>query len=136
VIAISPLRSLACGRDQQKEKIMVIVWSNASYSGSDFSGTFYSNGGSVLVNLTGSAYSTSASSSVVVNLSIDGNPVGAINGFTNEAQSHKTLVPAVFSLQLSAGEHTATISVASPTMIDYNDYFTLVVTEVAPSPSE
>jgi len=108
---------------------MVIVWSGTSLDALNTNNTFYTNGGEVTLSFAGSAYSTTANSSLGVNLQIDGNTVVTLSGFTNEAQSHKSLVPCSVSTTLSAGQHTATLSQDGLTQIDLNDYFSLIVTE-------
>lgn len=116
---------------------MVIVWNNTQYpTPGSLSGTFYSNGGAAVLTFAGSAWSSVSNAAIGVNLLIDGNVVATLNGFTNEANSHKALVPAPFVVDLAAGQHTATIAAAySNTNVDGNDFFTLVMTELAPSAS-
>ncbi len=116
---------------------MVIVWNNTQYpTPGPLTGTFYSNGGTVVLTFAGSAWSNVANSGIGVNLLIDGNAVATLDGYTNEANSHKALVPAPFVVDLSAGQHTATIAPAySNASVDGNDFFTLVVSELAPSAS-
>lgn len=104
---------------------MTIVWSSTSY-GSGLSGSFTTDGESVTLIFAGSAWATDTGT-MQVNLLINGSPVLTLNGCTNEIESHKALVPAVTNLALKAGTYTATISFASPTVVDLNDYFTLVV---------
>jgi hypothetical protein len=104
-----------------------IVWSGTSY-GTGLTGSFQTKGKSVVLFFAGSAWSTSAGSTLGVNLLIDGNIVATLNGVTNEATSHKALVPVVVEVSLASGEHKATLSTSSTTTIDLNDYFTLEVT--------
>ncbi len=110
---------------------MVSVWSNTQYV-ANLSGTFYSNGGLAMLTFTGSAYAATAGTTIAVNLLIDGTIVAKARILANNAQSHMSLIPVVEPAQLLAGKHTATISWTSPTTVDGNDYFTLVVDELAP----
>jgi hypothetical protein len=107
--------------------VKAIVWSGTSY-GTGLTGSFQTNGQPVVLFFAGSAWSTSAGSTLRVNLLIDGNIVATLNGTTNEATSHKSLVPVVVEVPLKAGTHTATLSTSGSTTIDLNDYFTLEVT--------
>jgi hypothetical protein len=108
---------------------MIIVWTSTQYTALGNNNTFYTNGGGVTLSFAGSGWSTSTDSYIGVNLLIDGNTVATLNGFTNEAGSHKALVPGSVYTTLSAGQHTATVSPAGSTQIDVNDYFSLVVAE-------
>jgi len=107
-------------------KQKTIVWSSQSY-GTGLAGSFTANGGSVRVFFAGSAYSRSASATLAVNLVIDNNVQMTLNGYTNEANSHKSLVPAIAELSLGSGSHNVSLSTSGSTVIDLNDYFTLEV---------
>jgi hypothetical protein len=107
--------------------VKAIVWSNTSY-GTGLTGSFQTDSNPVVLFFAGSAWSRSSDSTLSVNLLIDENIVATLNGFTNEASSHKSLVPAIVEVTLEAGSHTATLSTSGTTTIDLNDYFTLEVT--------
>jgi len=94
--------------------------------------TFTSNGGPLLIQFHGSAWSPQKSSGIGANLLLDGAVIATAQAFTNEANSHKALVLVnVFTCSVRAGTHTFTVEAAlSPdTKIDQNDFFTITVIE-------
>jgi hypothetical protein len=110
---------------------IVNVWNTTAASAAGaLSGSFTTNGGTVQLEFTGSAWSGSGPAIVGVNLIVDTVNVGTARVFTNEQSSHKTLVPLSTVLRLAPGPHAVSIQASTPpTRIDGNDFFTLVVTE-------
>lgn len=93
-------------------------------------GTFTSQGGMLYMTVSGSAWSSSASTRVSVTVSVDGEQVGTAQVFTNEASSHKALIPLSLQLpQLAAGTHTVALAAGPGTATDGNDFFDVTVTE-------
>ena len=113
--------------------IITNVWNNTpSSSAGALSGNFTTNGGFVQIFFAGSAWSGSGGGIVGANLLVDGNVVTAAKVHTNEQASHKSLVPVSIIIKLAAGSHPVAIAPATPlTKIDQNDFFTLIVTELA-----
>lgn len=106
------------------------VVNNAPYP---FSATTTTNGGTLLVQFSGSAWRGSAGK-VSVDLLMDGVVVATASVFTNEANSHKALVPVSVLIPAAAGPHTFTAAPSGAgTNVDLNDYFTVTVTETAPN---
>lgn len=100
------------------------------------SGDLTTSGGRLLITVSGSAYRAATAGTLGVDVSIDGIGVGAINGFTNEAASHKTLPSRSFIVQqgvgigVGGGVHTLTLSAQPDTVTDANDYFNVTVLEL------
>lgn len=105
------------------------VANNAPYP---VSGTMTSNGGKLLVQFAGSAWS-SRPGKISVNLLMDGTVIATASTLTNEASSHKALVPAAVIVPAAAGSHTFSVAAVSGTNVDTGDYFTITVTETAPN---
>jgi hypothetical protein len=93
-------------------------------------GNFTSQGGILYMTVSGSAWSKSASTTISVAVSVDGKLMGTAQVFTNEASSHKALVPLALHLQqLAAGQHTVSLAAGAGTITDQNDFFDVTVTE-------
>jgi len=84
--------------------------------------------GKYLCFATGSAW-TSNAGLLTVKVKIDGRLVGNATVFSNEAASHKALVPLAVVVDLT-GVHTAEMSAGDKTNVDHNDRFTLVLTKL------
>jgi hypothetical protein len=96
-----------------------------------FQGTFHSSGGQLLVQVSGSGYSTIAGRVIGVDVAIDGIEVGEARSFTNEASSHKAFVTNASPLAgRGAGTHTVSLTPRSGTSTDASDFFTVVVLEL------
>ncbi|WP_326579913.1 H-type lectin domain-containing protein [Streptomyces sp. NBC_00481] len=106
------------------------VVNNAPYP---FTATATSNGGKLLVQFSGSAW-RGTPGKVSVDLLMDGAVVATASVYTNEASSHKALVPVAVLIPAAAGPHTFTARPSgASTRLDANDYFTVTVTETAPN---
>ena len=96
-----------------------------------FSATFTSNGGKHSVKFAGSGWRTSGGK-ISVDLLMDGNVIATASVVTNEANSHKSLVPVTVLVSMAPGPHTFSVAPSSSaTKIDSNDYFTVTVAEAA-----
>jgi hypothetical protein len=94
------------------------------------SGTFSSSGGVLLVLASASAFNQAAGGTMHVDVTLDGNVVGALQGFTNEASSHKALTSNPIVLTgIAAGKHTVALSLAKGDT-DGNDYSAVTVVEL------
>jgi len=93
------------------------------------SNSFVSDGdGEVVFFISGSAWSQTANSSISFTLYLDGQPLGTSMAFTNEAASHKTLVPVFIPAKITAGTHTVELQYeSSVTVSDGNDNFTVTI---------
>lgn len=70
---------------------------------------------------------------ISVDLLMDNNVIATASVLTNEANSHKALVPVTVLIPVAPGPHTFSVAPSSSaTKIDANDYFTVTVTEAAP----
>ncbi|MEU4341014.1 H-type lectin domain-containing protein [Nocardia sp. NPDC023852] len=93
-----------------------------------------SNGGTLYIQFSGSAWRGNAGK-VSVDLLMDGTVIATASVYTNEASSHKALVPVAVLIPAAAGQHTFTVAPTpgSGTNIDQNDYFTVTVNETTPN---
>lgn len=97
-----------------------------------FSTTFISTGGKHSVKFAGSGWRTSAGK-ISVDLLMDSNVIATASVLTNEANSHKALVPVEVLISAAPGPHTFSVAPSSSaTKVDQNDYFTVTVTDTAP----
>lgn len=84
--------------------------------------------GPVVLFVSGSAWTTTTGGCPLgVQVAIDGASVGVVGTFTNEANSHHTLVPAMFPMPLSYGSHVVSLSATGSTIADANDFFEVVL---------
>jgi hypothetical protein len=94
--------------------------------------TFQSAGGSLLLMVSGSAWSA-LPGTISATVTLDGGEIGELRSFTNEPSSHKAfpqrslVVPSI-----GAGNHTIAITPSATTLTDGNDYFSVTVVEFAP----
>jgi hypothetical protein len=96
------------------------------------SGTFTSSGGTLVITLAGTAFSTADGALIAYDLLLDGQFLGWSVLFANEGNSHKTLPTTVFSAKPAAGSHTLKIVADTGytlTATDYNDTFWVTVAE-------
>ena len=78
--------------------------------------------GTYIINVSASAWSNTGSA-LQINILINGVDTGkSLKRYTNELNSHKTMVPLSFKYNLNQGTNTLTLSVASGTIADFNDY--------------
>ncbi len=78
--------------------------------------------GSYIITVNSSAWSSSTSN-LQINIWINGNPTGqSLKRYTNELNSHKTMVSLPFKYTLNQGTNTLALKVASGTLADSNDY--------------
>ena len=87
--------------------------------------------------VTASAYSTFPNMLIGVDVALDGNPLGSLTLFANEAYSHKALVARLFPVEFNdLDQHTLTFSPSTPnTVCDFNDAIgatLLMISDVPP----
>jgi hypothetical protein len=93
--------------------------------------TFTSNGGTLLVYTSGSAFR--ATGGVMgIQMRIDGVVMAELRAFTNEVQSHKAFPPSfVVVTSTGPGAHTLDLHVSvGGTVTDFNDFFNVMVLEL------
>jgi hypothetical protein len=93
-------------------------------------GGFDSQGGTVMLFVSGSAYRGATAGIVGVDVIVDGNSVGSVRTYTNETSSHKALVSTPFVVDLAAGAHTVQLDPLPDTATDFNDPFVVVALEL------
>jgi hypothetical protein len=80
------------------------------------------------LSVVGSVWTQAANNMIGIQVTLDGQPLGAAQIFANPASTHMTVVPAVFPVKLSQGSHTLQLSLANAaTTSDYNDFYTVVL---------
>lgn len=94
-------------------------------------GQFESDGGGVVLYVSGSAWRSDAAGMVGVDVLVDGASVGTVRAYTNEPSSHKALVATPFVLpRLPAGAHTVELQALPETSSDSNDPYRVVALEL------
>jgi hypothetical protein len=107
----------------------MLVTSVANDAGFPVNAPYSSHGGKLDVQFAGSAWAN-ASGKIRVNLLLDGSAIATASVFTNEPISHKALVPVTVQAHPTRGQHTFSVAAANGnTNIDFNDFFTITVTE-------
>jgi hypothetical protein len=97
----------------------------------NISRSFSTGGGRLVIFASGSAFRTNAGT-IGMYVYLDGTQVGVVKGYTNESQSHKSLVsfPIVVA-GIGAGSHTIELRpLATDVYMDGNDYFNVTVLEL------
>lgn len=98
------------------------------------SGSFTSNGGTLVIFASGSGFALNCGGSQIIGMKIvvDGTQVGTAHSFTNEACSHKAFVSnALVVTGVGSGDHTLKL-VALNTSTDFNDFYSVTVMELSP----
>ena len=95
------------------------------------SGQFDSDGGAVVLHVSGTAWRSDAAGTMEVDVLVDGASVGTMRAYTNEPSSHKALVATPFVLpRLAAGAHTVELQALAGTSSDLNDPYRVVAVEL------
>ena len=89
--------------------------------------TFSTNGGTILLIISGSGFAT-ACCHIGMNILVDGSSRGVARVYTNELSSHKSYVSNSIVISLGAGSHTITLN---PWLgvTDGNDFFDVTIIE-------
>jgi hypothetical protein len=97
--------------------------------------SYTSRGGTLIIQVGGSAWTNTRWATIGVTVQVDGTSVGSSMIAANEVQSHKAFAPnAIVVSNLPAGAHTITlVALSADTIADSNDYFSVTVTELAPA---
>lgn len=93
-------------------------------------GGFDSQGGTVMLFVSGSAFRSSMAGMVGVDVIVDGSSVGSVRTYTNEIASHKALVSTPLVVDLPEGAHTVQLEPLADTSTDSNDPFAVVALEL------
>ncbi len=95
------------------------------------SGNLTTSGGTLLIFISGSGYSTSASALIGMDLKIDGSAYTSATIYANSALTHMAFVPnMVVRAGLAAGVHTLSLAARSGTTTDASDSFIITVQEL------
>ena len=91
--------------------------------------TFNSEGNEpVYLEVNGSVFSSVPNIMTGILIQIDGVTVSKALIFSNQASTHRTVVPSYAKVQLGYGQHTIALSpITSTTLSDYNDFYTAVI---------
>ena len=75
--------------------------------------------------VSGSVFSNSRETPLSIQVTVDGNFVGRLGIFANPPLTHLALVPEIFELSLSSGNHVVGLAPLGGTVSDGNDFFTV-----------
>jgi hypothetical protein len=97
-----------------------------------FQKQFATTGSSLILLVSGSAWRMldRGPSFIGVDVLIDGSVVGAMNGFSNELNSVKALVPAFLTVDIAPGNHTLTLRSHVDTIVDEASRFSVAAIEL------
>ena len=74
--------------------------------------------------VSGSAWTQEAGNWIGIDVQVDGQSIGMASVYTNEATSHRALIPILLPVTVSGGSHTITFNPLNGyTIADENDYF-------------
>ncbi len=93
-------------------------------------GSFTSGGGTLLISVSGSGFSTTASQTIGMDVQLDGGTVDSCLLFANPANTHLAFVPATLKANANPGTHTITLVPHGGTTTGFNDYFRVLVQEL------
>ena len=80
------------------------------------------------LEVNGSVWSQTLNTLIGIEISLDGQNIGAAQVFSNGSATHRPVVPAYLLIQLSEGQHSLTLSASTPTTVsDSNDFYTAVL---------
>ncbi|WP_437901466.1 hypothetical protein [Sorangium sp. So ce124] len=96
------------------------------------SGTFTSGGGTLILLTSGSAFLTSGTGLITMNIRLDGNQVGSTTMWVNDGYKHRTFAPDWLVLSnIASGDHTIQLTLTgSNALTDVNDFFSVTVLEL------
>ncbi|MCY6370045.1 hypothetical protein [Clostridium ganghwense] len=79
--------------------------------------------------VSGSAWRTDSPKLLEIQVIIDSTIEATLRVWTNESNSHKTLIPVLFETELAVGEHTVQLIEHSDAIGDQNDYYQVTMIE-------
>jgi len=95
------------------------------------SASFTSQGTTLVIHASGSGYTTTAGSSIGMNVQIDGTTIDTCKIDANAASTHMAFVPkTIVKTGLPAGAHTLKLVALSGTTTDSNDNFNVTIEEL------
>jgi hypothetical protein len=93
--------------------------------------SFTTKGRTVILLASGSGFSSTKDKTIGMDIQIDKVSRRQAKTFANEANSHNAFVsPYLVLTDLAAGDHTITLSALTGTVVDTNDYFSVVMIEL------
>ncbi len=99
--------------------------------GGGLSASFTSNGGTLLIYVAGTGYSTTPNSNVGMTVVLDGVPIDSCQFYANTANFHVCFLPkTIVKTGASASSHTLILQPRAGTTTDVNDYYAVTVTEL------
>ena len=96
-------------------------------------GKFKSSGGTLIISVAGSGWSSTQPQLIGMNVSVNGKQVGTAQVWTNEADSHKAFVstfPVVYARDVGPGPVTIKLDKFEETNTDENDFYRVTVVEL------
>jgi len=110
---------------------VTVIATNQPYS-STFSASYTTQGGAMLVQFSGSAWTNVAGTMLAVNLTMNNGVMGTASVWANNATTHMALIPVTVSI-IPQSPGAITFGVApnpnTNTICDQNDLFNIVVWE-------
>jgi len=94
------------------------------------SGTFSSSGGTLLISVAGSGYTSAASTLIGMDIKLDGTTIDSATLFANPALTHLAFVPATIKAGAGVGPHTISLVARPGTITDTTDYFRVTIEEL------
>ena len=79
------------------------------------------------LEVNGSVWTQTTGTLIGIVVTLDGNVIGKAHIWSNGNATHRAVVPAYIEVQLSAGQHTLTLSADSNTVSDLNDNYVAVL---------
>ena len=77
------------------------------------------------LEVTGSVWTATANQMIGIQVAVDGKVIGTANIFSNNASTHRNVVPVYLPIKLNQGSHTVELTLApnTKTTSDFNDFF-------------
>ncbi|MDT4898552.1 MAG: hypothetical protein QOH25_3629 [Acidobacteriota bacterium] len=80
------------------------------------------------LEVNGSIWTQDVGTMIGIGIELDGQVIGSAQIFSNGNATHRAVVPAYISIQLSEGQHTLTLYLnTGETVSDSNDFYTAVI---------
>jgi len=118
--------------DSVTAQVKEVFGNKSAGLGLPMTGAITTTGGRLLLTVSGSGYRVVTGGTIGFDVSIDGTPIGSLNGFANEIGSHKAVAARTLVIEgLIAGNHTLAITAQPDTVTDANDYFNLTALELS-----
>ena len=84
--------------------------------------------GPMILEVNGSVWTQTANEMIGIAIEVDGSNAGTASVFSNGNATHRAVVPAYASIELTGESHTITLSPSTTaTVSDFNDFYTAVL---------